>query len=125
MSLKRAPASASLEVGHVAVRVAEALRLAETDAVDDRGVVERVGDDRVVGPEKRLEDASVRVEARAEENAVVGLRELRDGALQLLFGFKSPSWHPGLVIFILWLMSLIATGILAFTGIISTEWMTI
>ena len=47
------------------------------------------------------------------------------GGLQLLFGFKSPSWHPGLVIFILWLMSLIATGILAFTGIISTEWMTI
>ena len=47
------------------------------------------------------------------------------GGLQLLFGFKSPSWHPGLVIFILWLMALIAAGILAFTGIISTEWMTI
>ena len=47
------------------------------------------------------------------------------GGLQLLFGFKSPSWHPGLVIFILWLMALIATGILAFTGIVSTEWLTI
>ena len=47
------------------------------------------------------------------------------GGLQLLFGFKSPSWHPGLVIFVLWLMSLIAVGILAFTGIISTEWLTI
>lgn len=47
------------------------------------------------------------------------------GGLQLLFGFKSPSWHPGLVIFVLWLMSLIAVGILAFTGIISTEWLTV
>jgi phage shock protein PspC (stress-responsive transcriptional regulator) len=47
------------------------------------------------------------------------------GGLQLLFGFKSPSWHPGLVIFVLWLLSLIATGILAFTGIVSTEWLTI
>ncbi len=47
------------------------------------------------------------------------------GGLQLLFGFKSPSWHPGLVIFVLWLLSLIAVGILAFTGIVSTEWLTI
>ena len=72
------------EVGHVAVRVAEALRLAETDAVDDRRVVEGVGDYRVIGPEKRLEDAAVRVEARAEEDAVVGLGEVRDDALELL-----------------------------------------
>ena len=47
------------------------------------------------------------------------------GALQLLFGFKSPKWHPGLVIFILWLMSVIATGILIATGIVSTELLTI
>ena len=47
------------------------------------------------------------------------------GALQLLFGFKSPKWHPGLVIFILWLMSVIATGILIGTGIVSTELLTI
>lgn len=38
------------------------------------------------------------------------------GALQLLFGFKSPKWHPGLVIFILWLLSVIATGILILAG---------
>ena len=47
------------------------------------------------------------------------------GGLQLLFGFKSPSWHPGLVIFVLWLLAVVALGILAFTGIISTEWMTV
>lgn len=47
------------------------------------------------------------------------------GALQLLFGFKSPKWHPGLVIFILWLLSIIATGILLMTGILTTEMISI
>ena len=47
------------------------------------------------------------------------------GALQMLFGFKSPKWHPGLVIFILWLMSIIAAGILIFTGAATNEWLTI
>ena len=43
------------------------------------------------------------------------------GALQLLFGFKAPKWHPGLVIFILWLLAVVALGILIATGFISTE----
>ena len=47
------------------------------------------------------------------------------GSLKMLFGFKSPKWHPGLVIFILWLMSIIAAGILIVTGAASTEWLTI
>ena len=47
------------------------------------------------------------------------------GALQMLFGFKSPKWHPGLVIFILWLMSIITAGILIFTGAATNEWLTI
>ena len=47
------------------------------------------------------------------------------GALQLLFGFKSPKWKPGLVIFILWLMSVIAAAILLLTGVLSTELLTV
>ena len=47
------------------------------------------------------------------------------GALQLLFGFKPPKWHPGLVIFILWLLAVVALGILIATGFISTELLTI
>ena len=39
------------------------------------------------------------------------------GALQLLFGFKAPKWHPGLIVFILWLMCIIAVGILVVTGL--------
>ncbi|NLZ18776.1 MAG: PspC domain-containing protein [Bacteroidales bacterium] len=47
------------------------------------------------------------------------------GALQLLFGFKSPKWHPGLVLFVLWLMSLLALAILVITGVVSTQFLTI
>lgn len=43
------------------------------------------------------------------------------GGLQLIFGFKSPRWSPGLIIFILWLLCIIATGILFAIGFWSTE----
>ena len=33
-------------------------------------------------------------------------------SIMLLFKIKSPSWHPGLVIFVLWLITVIALGIL-------------
>lgn len=46
-------------------------------------------------------------------------------ALQLIFGFKSPKWHPGLVIFILWLLSIIAFGILIAIGFMSAEMITV
>ena len=42
------------------------------------------------------------------------------GGLQLIFGFKSPKWSPGLIIFILWLLCIIATGILFAIGFWST-----
>jgi hypothetical protein len=66
------------------VRVAVALGLAQADAVDDRGVVERVGDDRVVLAEQGLEQAAVGVEARAVEDRVLGAEEGRDRRLELL-----------------------------------------
>ena len=46
-------------------------------------------------------------------------------SLQLLFGFKSPKWHPGLVIFVLWLMIIIAAGVLFVTSGVSTGWITV
>ena len=39
----------------------------------------------------------------------------------MIFGFNSPSWKPGLVIFVLWLIILVVLGVLGFAGIISTE----
>lgn len=43
------------------------------------------------------------------------------GGIQMIFGFKSPSWKPGLVIFVLWLIILVVLGVLGFAGMISTE----
>ena len=34
------------------------------------------------------------------------------GSIMMIFHFKSPSWHPGLVIFVLWLIALVALTIL-------------
>ncbi len=76
------------QVGHVHVIVTQALGLrkarvsgagargrpaclAETDAVDDGGVIERVRDDGVVLGEQSLEDAGVRVEARRVQDGVL------------------------------------------------------
>ena len=73
-------AQAALEVGHVVVGVAEAPGLAEADAVDDRGVVEGVGDDRVLLAEQGLEEAGVGVEAGGVEDGVLGAEEAREGA---------------------------------------------
>lgn len=42
------------------------------------------------------------------------------GGIQLIFNFKSPSWKPGLVIFVLWLMVLVALGITFFAGLIGS-----
>lgn len=43
------------------------------------------------------------------------------GGIQMIFGFKSPSWKPGLVIFVLWLIILVVLGVLGFSGVISTQ----
>ena len=73
-----------LQIGHVAVGVAEALGLAQADAVDDRGVVQRVGDDRVLFAQQRFEQAAVGVEAGGVEDGVLGAEEFGDLRFQLL-----------------------------------------
>ena len=54
---------------HVAVGKAVALGLAKPDAVNDRGVVETVGDNRVVGPEQRFEQAPLASKQAANKMA--------------------------------------------------------
>src|SRR5512143_3684966 len=71
-----------LEVRHVVVAVAIALRLAEPDAVDDARVVELVADDGVLLPEQRLEETAVRVEAARVEDRRVGAEERGERALE-------------------------------------------
>ena len=38
------------------------------------------------------------------------------GGVMMVFGFKSPSWRPGLVIFVLWLIVLVVLGATFFTA---------
>ncbi len=41
------------------------------------------------------------------------------GGIQMTFGFKPPKWKPGLVLFVIWLMSLVALAVLGAVGIFS------
>ena len=70
------------EVVHVAIGEAEALRLGEPDAVDDRGVVQGIGDDGVLLAEQRLEDRAIGIEAGGEQDRVIHAEIVRDAALE-------------------------------------------
>ena len=63
------------QIGHVVVLVAQALGLAQAHAVDDRGVVEFVGNDRVLRPQKRFKQAAVGVETAGIEDGVLHAEE--------------------------------------------------
>ena len=47
------------------------------------------------------------------------------GGLQLIFGFKSPKWQPGLILFIIWMLCIVALCVFVATGFISHEVLTI
>ena len=47
------------------------------------------------------------------------------GGVQMIFGFKSPKWRPGLVIFVLWLVVLVVLAVLGFFGYVSTQYMSV
>ncbi len=75
---------ARLELVHVVVGIAQALRLAQADAVDDARVVERVADHRVLLVEQGLEQAAVGVEARRIQDRVVHAEERAEARLEFL-----------------------------------------
>ena len=83
-----------LELAEVAVRVPESRGLAEPDPVDDRRVVEGVRDDGIIWSEQRLEEPAVRVEARAEQDRVVGAEKRRQPFLELLVQRLCPADEP-------------------------------
>lgn len=51
--------------------VHETLRLAQANAVDDRGVVELIGDNGVLIVEQHLKYACIRVKTRCVENGII------------------------------------------------------
>ncbi len=99
VAIRRSRASAAscelrLQVGHVAVGVAEPAGLAEADAVDDAGVVELVADDGVLGAQQRLEQPAVGVEARAVEDRVLRAQEGGQARLQFLVQLLGAADEP-------------------------------
>ena len=47
------------------------------------------------------------------------------GGVKMIFGFKSPQWRPGLVIFVVWLVVLVVLAVLVATGVVSTEYLSV
>ena len=45
--------------------------------------------------------------------------------IRFIFGFKAPSWKPGLVIFVLWLVVVVVLAVLCIFGFVSTEYMSV
>jgi hypothetical protein len=80
-----------LQVGHVVVLVAVALRLAEADAIDDRGVVQLVGDDGVFRAEQGLEQPAVGIERRRVKDRVVGAQKGAERLFELFVDRLRPA----------------------------------
>ena len=65
-----------LQIRHVGIGIAVSFRLAEPDPVDDRGMVQRVRDHRVLGPQKRFENAAIGIETGGKQDRVVQAEKL-------------------------------------------------
>ena len=72
------------ELGEIAIRVTQAPRFAEPDAVDDAGVIERIRDDGVLFTEHGFEQSAVGIPARRIQDGVFGAEEARQRRFELL-----------------------------------------
>ena len=45
--------------------------------------------------------------------------------IKMIFGFKTPKWRPGLVLFVLWLVILVVLAVLFALGVVSTEYLSV
>ena len=73
-----------LQVFDRIVLVAKTLRLAEPYSVDDARVVELVGDDRILGPENRLEKPTVGIPTGVVEDRIFESEEIAELFFKLL-----------------------------------------
>ena len=71
------------EVRHVAIGVAIARRLAEADAVNDRGMVQGIGNDGVLLAEERFEHAAIGIKTGGIEDGIFHLHIAGDAGFQL------------------------------------------
>src|SRR5207237_7017025 len=73
-----------LEIGHVVMLVTKALRFTEPDAVDDRGVIQFIADDRVFVGENGFKKAAIRVERTRVKNRFLSPKKSRERGFELL-----------------------------------------
>ena len=83
-----------LKIGHVGIGVAVALCLAEPDAVDDRGVVQGVGDNGILFAQKRFEEAAIGVETGGEEDRIVHAQKPGQRGFQFPVQVLRPADEP-------------------------------
>jgi len=77
------------------MRVAIEVRPGEQGTVDDAGMVEPIGEDRIPPPHQRGDDAGVRSIARVEQKRSLGSLEAGQAHLQLLVEFHGTGNQPG------------------------------
>ena len=75
---------ALLQLLHIGVGIAITHCLAQAHTVDNRGVVERIGDDSILLGEQRLKDTTICVEAGGVEDCILCSKVVGDSLLQLL-----------------------------------------
>ena len=70
------------KVIHAAIGKAEALGLGEPDAVDDRGMVQRIRDDGVLFAEQGFEHRAIGIETGGKQDRVIHAEVVRNAALE-------------------------------------------
>ena len=82
------------QISEVVVGVTKALGLAKTHAVDDRSVIERVGDDGVLCGQESFEKAAIRIKTGRVEDGVLGAEILTQGLFELTVKGLCPADEP-------------------------------
>ena len=79
------------EIAHVAVPVAESLSFRQPDPVDDAGMVQLVGDDRVFRIQQRFKQTAVGIETGAVKDGVFRAEKFADFFFKLLVDRLRPA----------------------------------
>ena len=74
----------TLEVFHIGIGIAITLSLAEAHTINNRSMIQSIGNDGIIGREQRFKHTTVGIETSCVENGILGLKELRDGSLKFL-----------------------------------------
>ena len=75
-----------LQVVHVTVSITVTHRLAKTHTIDDRRMVERIGDDGILFRQQRFKESTVGIKTSGIKDCVFRSEEIRDDAFKFLVG---------------------------------------